>query len=101
MLDFTKISLNKWKGDGQIYCKDVGELMRALGHNPKEADVARLLPENVEKDVEEQEGNVEDSKEEKEDQSKTDKGKGKKKVEEPIVRYNTDKVAQMFADLLM
>jgi len=24
--------------------------MRALGHNPKEADVARLLPENVEKD---------------------------------------------------
>ena len=50
MPDFTKISLNKWKGDGQIYCKDVGELMRALGHNPKEADVARLLPENVEKD---------------------------------------------------
>ena len=30
-------------GDGKIPCKDVGEILRALGQNPTEADIGRLL----------------------------------------------------------
>ena len=51
-LGYTEADIEEFKeafavfdklGDGKIPCRDVGELLRALGQNPTEADIARVL----------------------------------------------------------